>query len=198
MLVAAAETRELMYSRVCAQCATKGRYGAQPQNDPPRRTKPGGDRRRGRVSARRWSCRHADRDGLRPCGGRDLRCGDRGDIRRQGPARDQPAHRSCFGHQGGAGTRHLRPRGGDARPRILAWASHSGPARGFDLKDQSAGARRTRHCGDPLAGARNRAGADRRGGRPSGGPLRQPVRRREPDDRFSCHSRPRWQGRLDP
>ena len=36
----------------------------------------------------------------------------------------------------------LRPRGRDARPRVLAWAPHSGPARRSDLEDQPARARR--------------------------------------------------------
>ncbi len=51
------------------------------------------------MSSRRRPRRHADRDGLWPRGRRDLGRRGRGDLRRQGAARDQPAHRPCSGHR---------------------------------------------------------------------------------------------------
>ena len=188
-----------MYSRVRAQCGPRRRHGARPQNDPPRRSEPGGDRRRGRMPSRGRPRRHADRDRLRPRGGRDLGRGGRGDLRRQGAAGDQPADRPCSRHRGGARAWPSSAR----RPR--RWPARSGPGRSLWSCPSPRPARISLLAragldtrGDSRAVARNRAGADRGGGRPPRGALRQPVRRREPDDRGPCRRRSRRQGRLDP
>ena len=120
------------------------------------------------------------------------------DLRSQGAAGDQPAHRPCPGHRDGARAWPFRLRRRDARPRVLARAPHPGRARRSDLEDQPAGARRPRQCGGSLAVARNRAGADRGGGRPPCGALSEPIGPGEPDHRRSCRRRSRWQGRLHP
>ena len=123
------------------------------QIDPPRGGEPGLDRRRGRVPARGRPRRRADRDGLRPCRRRNLGCGRRGDLRRQGPAGDQPAHRPCSRPRGGARTCRLRPGGRTAGARLLARTAHARPARVAGLPGQPARARRSRHCGAARAGA---------------------------------------------
>ena len=128
-------------------------YGAEVQDNPPRGGQPRLDRRRGRMPARGRPRRRADRDGLRPSGRRNLGCGRRDDLRRQGPAGDQPAHRPCSRPRGGARARRLRPGGRTARQRVLARTAHSGPASRADLPDQPARARRSRHRGAALAGA---------------------------------------------
>ena len=128
-------------------------YGAEVQDNPPRGGQPRLDRRRGRMPARGRPRRRTDRDGLRPCGRRNLGCGRRDDLRRQGPAGDQPAHRPCSKPRGGARARRLRPGGRTARQRVLARTAHSGPASRADLPDQPASARRSRHRGAALAGA---------------------------------------------
>ena len=45
-------------------------------------------------------------------------------------------------HRGGARAWPVRPGGREARPRVLAWPPHPGPARRVDLEDQPARARR--------------------------------------------------------
>ena len=187
-----------MYSRACAQCATKGPNGAPSQNDPPRDCERRDDRRRRRMPSRGRPRRHADRNGLWPRGGRDLGCGGRGDIRRKATTRNQSAHRPRSRHRDGATACGVRRRGRKARSRILARASHAGLARSGDLPGQPAGARRSRHRGASRAVSRNGSRAHRGGGRPPRGALRQSLWPREPDDRRSCPRRSRRQDRLDP
>ncbi len=169
-------------------------HGAETQIDPRRDGEPRRDRRRCRMHSRRRPRRRAHRNRVWPCGRRDLRFGGCGDLRREGAAGDQPAHRPRSQPRGGARARHLQSRGRTAGGRILARAPHSGFARNADLPDQSARARRTRHCGASLAGRRNRAGAHQGGGRAARGALRQSLGPGEPDDSPPCRRRSRRQG----
>ena len=117
-------------------------------------------------------------------------------------AKERPAINPLIAHVLGveAAREHgpVRPRSRDARPRVLARAPHSGPARRAGLKDQPARARRARHGSDPRAVARNGAGVDRSGRRPARRAFRQSLGPGEPDDRRACRSRSRRPGRFHP
>ena len=119
-----------------------------------------------------------------------------GDLRRQGTAGDQPAHRPCSRPRRGARACRLRSGGRTAGARLLAGAADPRPARGVDLPDQPARARRSRHRRAARAGARDGPRADRRGGRPARRPFRQPIGPGQPDHRRPCGRRSRRPGRL--
>ena len=135
------------------------------------------DRRRGRLPSSRRPRRDADRDGLWPRGRCDLGRRRRGDLRGQGTADVQSAHRPCPRHRGRAARGRILTPGGKARGGLLA-----GPA-----DARRAGRRRTvgsvalaragsRQRRDARAAPRGGARADRSAAARRSSPLRPTAR----------------------
>ena len=168
-------------------------------NDAPGPGDARGDRRGGGLPARGRARRHADRDGLRPRGRRDL---GRRRSRRIYAAKGRPVFNPLIAHvarrRGGAGARAVRRRRRAARARLLAGAADAGAAGRADLPRQPARPGGARYARAARAGPSGRPRADRGGRAAARRALGQPLRPRQSDHGRPRARRPRRPDRLDP